>query len=148
AFERAAEDRDDTNGQWPVTIVALRNAMDNFYDKNQVGTKVTMGGLVGSPILRYLSGPPDVDVAIYIRPDLLAGKCSVELWDDNSQLVKQIPGCPSLDIPLTIKAGIYRLLVESDHITATPYRSPSKFLNQRAATWPHDLTSRVAAGVS
>jgi Caspase domain len=145
AFERGAEDPDDSQGQpvWPVTSITIKTALDYFYAKHKVGTQINSGGMVGAPVLRYLPAPPDVDVGIHIRPELLAGNCAVELYDDDDRTVNKIANCPTLDIELTIKAGIYRLLVHSQRINQSPYRSKNKWLNQRTALWSHNLTSRI-----
>lgn len=145
AFERGAEDLDDSSDPpvWPITSMTLKTALDRFYAKNNVGTPVNPGGMVGAPILRNLTEPPDVDVGIYIRPDLLAGNCEVELCDDNGVPVRQFPGCTSMKIELTVKAGIYRLIVKSQRIKDNLYRSKSRPLNQRMPIWPHDLTTWI-----
>jgi len=148
AFARGAEDPDDSTAppRWPVTSLGMKTALDRFYLKNKVGTQVYPGGMVGAPILLYLAQPPDVDIGIVIRPDLLAGNCDVEVCDDDGQVVTRIAPCPSPSVGVTIKAGIYRLRLHSQRITDSPYRSKSKSLNQRTADWPHDLTSRIPAG--
>jgi Caspase domain len=154
AFERGAEEPDDSNGPtvWPVTSMTMKTALDIFYAKNKVGTQVNPGGMVGAPVLRYLPAPPDVDVKIYIRPEVLAGHYFLELCDDDDKTVNRITECPSASVEITIKAGIYRLLVHSDRITPSPYPSKRKSLAQSklailgATPWPLDLTPSIPAG--
>ncbi|MEA2863507.1 MAG: hypothetical protein QOC84_1463, partial [Bradyrhizobium sp.] len=151
ALDNAAEDPDDSNDGppvWPVTSTTLKTALDNFYARHKVGTRVTPGGWQGAPILRYLPGPPDVDVEIFLRPDLLTGDGKIVLCDDDWVPLHEIAPCPTIPIQRRIKAGIYRLSFESPRITASPYKSKSKALSQRAAVWPHDLSSRFRPGDS
>ena len=57
ALQRAAEEPDEITGLWPVTASTIKNALDFYYTKNELGTLVTMGSLVGSPVIRYLPRP-------------------------------------------------------------------------------------------
>lgn len=144
AFESGADDADRSSNPptWPVTSVTMKTALDRFYTKHKLGT-IYPGGWVGAPVLRYLKAAPDVDVDINISPVLLAGNCDVALCDDDGLTVKQYPACATLQIQLTVKAGIYRLIVKSPRITGSQWRSPSQPLNQRTPILPADLTTCV-----
>jgi hypothetical protein len=146
AFESGADDPDPSSNPqtWPVTSVTMKTALDRFYTKHGLGT-VYPGGWVGAPVLRYLKAAPDVNVDIHIVPDLLAGDCDVELCDDDGNTVKKFSACPAMKFELTVKAGIYRLIVKSPRIKGTLYSSKSTPLNQRTpiSFWLNDLTTSI-----
>ena len=49
-----------------------------------------MGSLVGSPVIRHLAGPPDVDISVEVQPGDLGLPCTIGVLDENSIA---IPGC-------------------------------------------------------
>ncbi|HEV7409517.1 MAG TPA: caspase family protein [Bradyrhizobium sp.] len=145
ALERGAEEAVELDGNtvWPITPLTIKTAVDLYYRKHQLGD-VKLGGIVGEPVIRYLPGPPDVDISVIVTPDALGTPppCSVSLFDDNGVAV---PACsPTLktQFETTVKAGIYRISVDSAQLKASPYRSPSKFLTQKGPRpWLHNVTS-------
>jgi hypothetical protein len=144
ALDRAAENPEDAEGggtRWPVTSLTIKTALDRYYDRVGLTTKVIPGGLVGEPVLRYLNSAPDVDLAIHIGPDLLAGNCSVSLCDGENDTVSKYAPCAQMDLQLTVKAGAYRLLVDSGHLRPNSWRSKLEWITQKyKSPWRHDLT--------
>ena len=49
---------------WPVTSLTIKTALDLYYKKHNLGD-VKLGGVVGLPIIRYLSDP-DVDISVQL----------------------------------------------------------------------------------
>jgi len=147
ALQRAAEEPTDVNGSavWPITMLTIKTALDWYYTKHQLGTQVKIGGVVGSPVIRYLPDPPDVDVSLQVRPDSLGEPCCVWVCDDNG-IATAVPRRDDKDnktqFGATVKAGIYQVQVDSARLTSNPYRSQRKFITQRVQwPWPHNLAS-------
>ncbi|KRR10638.1 hypothetical protein CQ12_19410 [Bradyrhizobium jicamae] len=140
AFERGAEEPDEVTGQWPVTATTIKNALDFYYTKNNLGTLVTMGSLVGSPVIRYLAGPPDVDVTVEVQPDSLGLPRTIGVLDENND---PIAGCnpgAKTTFNLTVKAGVYRVQVDSGRLTSSPFRSRLRaFMKPTLVPWTHNL---------
>jgi hypothetical protein len=144
ALQRAAEDPVDVNGStvWPITSLTIKTALDSYYAKHNLGTKVKMGGVVGLPVIRYLPGAPDVDISIEVQPDSLGNPCGVWLYDDNDKPVPQCDPTEKTQFETTVKAGIYRVQVESRLLKSSPYRSQRKFVTQRGPwPWLHNLAT-------
>jgi hypothetical protein len=142
ALRRAAEDPAEENGNtvWPVTSLTIKTALDSYYAKHNLGTKVKVGGVVGLPIIRYLPGPPDVDISVQVQPDSLGNPYGVWLYDDNDGAVPQCDPTERTQFEITVKAGIYRVQVESTRLKSSPYRSQRKFITQRGPwPWLHNL---------
>lgn len=140
AFKRAAEEADEDTGRWPVTATTIKNALDFYYTKNELGTLVTMGSLVGSPVIRYLPGPPDVDLSIVVQPDDLGIPCSIEVIDEsNSVVARKQPGRQNFDC--TVGAGLHRLQVNAALLASNPYTSPRRLsVKPSLKAWTHNLT--------
>jgi hypothetical protein len=144
AFERGAEDPEDvpTGGtQWPVTSITMKNSLDAFYDSNKLGTNVTLSSLVGLPVLRYLSDPPQVACRILVDPQRMNGNCKIMLCDDGD-----IPAAGNwpqtmMEFEVTVKAGLYRVLVDSNLLKTTPYKTKLKWITQKVRSWPLSLDS-------
>ena len=146
ALDNAAEDPDDSTGPtlWPITSMTIKTALDAYYAKKMLGTKVKMGGIVGQPVLRYLNQPPAVDISIHVQPENVGTPCDVWLYDDNNVLASQCnaiaPQGPGLSFETTVKAGFYRVQIVSDRLQSSPYRSGQKFVTQRGPwPWLHNL---------
>jgi hypothetical protein len=145
ALQRAAEDPQDDPASgtvWPITSLTIRTSLDSYYAKYNLGTKVKMGGVVGQPVIRYLPGPPDVEISVQVQPDSLGNPCRVWLYDESGAAM---PGyCPTdkTQFETTVKAGIYRVQVDSPRLQSSPYRSKGKFATQRGPwPWLHNLAS-------
>jgi hypothetical protein len=139
ALQRAAEEPDDATGQWPVTTLTMKSSLDFYYTKHQLGTLVKMGSIVGSPVIRFLAGPPDVDISIEVQPDSLGTPLGIGLLDENNVAV---PGNPAakMKFELTVKAGFYRVQVDSLRLASSPYRSQLKFVTRATLKpWTHNL---------
>lgn len=96
ALERGAEEAVELNGNtvWPVTPLTIKTAVDLYYSKHKLGD-VKLGGIVGQPVIRYLAGPPDVDISVVVRPpDGLGNPCGVFLFDDNGV---PVPDCNPIE---------------------------------------------------
>jgi Caspase domain len=144
ALQRAAEEPEEVDGLgtvWPVTSLTVMNALNRYYAANKLGTKPKMGSIVGSPILRYLPGPPDVDLAVEVRPENLGAPCGIGVLDENNVAIPNCNPAAMTKFGLTVKAGIYRVQVDSGKLQASPYRSPLKLITQKAPQpWLHNLT--------
>lgn len=147
ALERAADDtQQDSSGAtlWPVTALAIRTSLDAYYDYHGLGTKVKMGGIVGLPVLRYLPGPPDVDILVEVHPGDLGTPFEVWLYDDNNTPVPHYNPIGKSSFAGTVKAGIYRVQVDSARLNGTSYRSASKFITQKGPwPWLHNITGLI-----
>lgn len=140
----ADETRQDPNGNilWPVTSLAIKTALDMYYEKNQLGTKVKIGGFSGSPVLRFLPGPPSVDISVRIRPDDIGVPFGVWLFDDNNNAVPNYNPINKTDFTGTVTAGMYRVQVDCARLNASPYRSGSMFITQKGPwPWLHNLSN-------
>jgi hypothetical protein len=142
ALQRAAEEPDEVTGQWPVTAVTIRNALDLYYTKNQLGTLVKMGSIVGSPVIRNLAGPPDIDIAVEVQPDSLGIPLAIDVFDENNLAVAGGNSSGNTKFGLTVKAGVYRVQVVSGRLLSNPYRSPLRpFMKPTLKPWTHNLAS-------
>lgn len=138
ALQRAAEDPvDDPAGGalWPITSLTMKTALDLYYAKHNLGTKVKVGGVVGLPVIRYLPGPPDVDISVQVQPSSLGNPCGVWVYDESDTAVPQANPTDKTQFEITVKAGIYRLQIDAAHLATNPYRSARKFITQRGP-WP------------
>lgn len=142
AFERGAEEPDEVTGEWAVTAPTIKNALDYYYIKHELGTLVTPGSLVGSPVIRYLPGPPDVDICVEVQPDTLAAPYGFEVLDQNKAAVARFNPAEKTKFGLTVKAGFYLLQVDSARLTANPFRSPGRpFMRSSVKPWTHNLVA-------
>jgi hypothetical protein len=126
AFERGAEDPEDipTGGtQWPVTSITIKNSLDAFYERNKLGTNVTLSSLVGLPVLRYLNNPPDVECKIRINPQRMNGTCRVTVYDYVDTPAAGVWPQTNTEFEVTVKAGFYKVWVVSNLLEANPYTS-------------------------
>lgn len=145
AFERAAEEPVELDGPgtvWPVTAHTIKTAVNLYYDRNKLGTKVKMDNYIGEPIIRYLGAPPDVDLSVLIQPGQL--NCLSILLDDNNN--NALPGSApftttEFDVP--IKAGGYRIEIDSARLKTSPYKSALKWVNQKSSPWRHNLSAAL-----
>jgi len=149
ALQRAAEDpEDDPAGGaaavWPITSLTLKTALDLYYAKHKLGTKVQLGGVIGLPVIRYLPGPPDVDISVEVRPDALGNPCNVWVYDNRGTGVPPCTPTTQTKFDMTVKAGIYSVQVDSGRLHNPPYRSDPKYITQRG-TWPwvHNLVPHL-----
>jgi hypothetical protein len=144
AFERAAENPQETSGGtvWPVTSLTIKNALDMYYKKHQLG-QVKLGGVVGLPVIRYLTAPPEVDISVEVRPPCLEASGEIWLLDETDTAVAGCDPTTKTQFEVTAKAGIYRLQVESE-LLVRAYRSKRAFITQSGPKpWMHDLTSSM-----
>ena len=150
ALNVAAEDPDDSQGAtlWPITSMTIKNALDAYYVKQKLGTRVKIGGVVGEPVIRYLDQPPPVDISILVQPNTFGTPCDVALFDDNNAMASQCNTAAPLGAGLvfeaTVKAGFYRVQIASDRLKQNPYRSNQKFVTQRGPwPWLHNLAQII-----
>lgn len=150
ALDVAAEDPDDSQGPtlWPITSLTIKNALDAYYRKQNLGTKVKMGGVVGQPVIRYLDQPPPVDVSIQVQPGNHITPCNILLFDDNNVPASQFDAAAAqaagLSFEATVRAGFYRVQIASDRLQMNPYRSNQKFVTQRGPwPWLHNLAAII-----
>jgi Caspase domain len=142
ALNRGAEEPDEETGQWPVTATTIKNALDFYYTKNNLGTLVTMGSLVGSPVIRYLAGPPDIDISVEVQPDSLGLPCAIGVLDQNNAAVAGCNPGAKTKFGLTVQAGVYRVEVNAGRLTSNPFRSaPRPFMKPTLKPWTHNLAS-------
>jgi hypothetical protein len=144
AFERGAEDPEDvsTGGtRWPVTSITIKNSLDAFYERNKLGTNVTLSSLVGLPVLRYLSDPPDVECKIRIDPQRINGTCKVTVYDDVDAPAAGVWPQTKTEFEVKMKAGFYKVWVDSNLLGANPYKSKPRWITQKVKSWPHSLGS-------
>jgi hypothetical protein len=142
ALERGAEEPEQVGGNtvWPITSITIQTALDAYYAKHKLGTNVKMGGVVGRPVIRYLSGPPDVELCVQIQPDSLASPYGVWLLDENGNAVPPCNPINRTQIEIVVKAGIYRVQVDSMQLKSSPYCSTQRFITQRVPRpWQHNL---------
>jgi caspase domain-containing protein len=141
AFEQAAEEPVEIDGLgtvWPVTAQTIKTAVNLYYDRNKLGTKVKMDNYIGEPIIRYLGAPPDVKLSILIQPGQL--DCSSTLLDDsnNNALPASAPFVTT-EFDVTIKAGGYKMEIGSARLKTSPYKSALRWINQKSSPWRHNL---------
>lgn len=143
AFDRAAEDpiEDGTgNTVWPVTSLTVKNYLDYYYDKFNLGTRVTLSGIVGNPVLRNLPDPPSVDMSIEVQPEAVGNGYNLWLLDGNDTPTPPCTPAAVKRIDVTIPAGIYRVKVDAGLLKVNPYRSAPKWITQKVAgPWRLDL---------
>lgn len=146
ALERGSEDPEDDGAggtRWPVTSLSIKTALDLYYAKHRLGTKVKMGGVVGSPVIRHLARPPLVDLAVQVQPSTLVAPCDVLLHDDNDVAMPQCNPGQLTAFETTVRAGIYRVLVSAAQLRS-PYKSQRKFITQRGPhPWLHDVRTLI-----
>ena len=145
ALERAAEEPDEVTGQWPVTASTIKNALDFYYIKNELGTLVTMGSHSASPVIRYLAGPPNIDISVEIQPDSLGLPCTIGVLDENNVAIAGCNPAATTKFDLTVKAGFYRVEVNSGRLTSNPFRSQLRpFMKPTLKPWTHNLVPLLA----
>ena len=72
----------------------------------------------------------------------MAAPFGVWLYDDNNNAVPNYNPINKTAFDGTVKAGVYRVQVDSTLLNASPYRSPSKFITQKGPwPWLHNLSS-------
>jgi hypothetical protein len=122
-----------------VTASTIKIALDFYYTKNELGTLVTMGSLVGSPVIRYLPGPPDIDISVEVQPDGLGLPCTIGVLDHNHVAIAGNPDAKT-KFNLTVKAGVYLLEVNAGRLKSNPFRSQLRpFMKPPLKPWMHDL---------
>ena len=135
----AAEEPDPVTGLWGVTPQTLKNSLDFYYAKKQLGTQVKLGSFSGSPIIRHLPGPPDVEISVEILPATLSAPYAVSVCDlINASAAVAAPTATKFDF--TMKVGFYRLQIDTDHLQSSPYRAGRQILRSMVRPWTHDLT--------
>ena len=140
ALERAAEEPDEVTGEWPVTATTIKNALDFYYIKNELGTLVTMGSLVGSPVIRYLAGPPDMDISVEVQPENLGLPCTIGVLDQNKIAIAGCNPGAKAKFSLAVKAGFYQVEVNAGRLMSNPFRSqPRPFMKPPLKPWTHNL---------
>ena len=145
ALQRAAEEPDEITGEWPVTASTIKNALDFYYTKNELGTLVTMGSLVGSPVIRYLPGPPDIDISVEVQPDGLGLPCTIGVLDHNLVAIAGNADAKT-KFNLTVKAGVYLLEVNAGRLKSNPFRSQLRpFMKPPLKPWTHDLVKLLGS---
>jgi caspase domain-containing protein len=147
AFERGAEDPEDepTGGtRWPVTSLTIKNSLDGFYESNKLGTNVTLSSLVGLPVLRYLNDPPQVACKILVDPQRMNGTCKISVYDDVDMPAAGDWPQTKTEFDVTVKAGLYKICVDSNLLRTSPYKSKLKWITQKVKSWPHSLDSLLA----
>jgi hypothetical protein len=143
-FERGAEDPEDvpTGGtQWPVTSVTIKNSLDAFYDGNKLGTNVTLSSLVGLPVLRYLTDPPEVACRILVDPQRINGTCKITVCDDGDMPAAGDWPQTKTEFEVTVRAGLYKVLVDSKLLKTSPYKTKLRWITQKVRSWPLSLDS-------
>ena len=143
AFLHGADESMDLNGRsvWPVTSVTIARSLELYYQNKKLGGFSGGGGVMGTPVFRYLADPPDVDIAVQIQPDKLSEKCGIEIHDENGGPVGCCGPTAESQYETIVKAGIYRIELESGLLTSSPYRSELKYLTQKVFwPWKHNLT--------
>jgi hypothetical protein len=145
ALQRAAEEPDQDlagNTFWPITSLTIKNALDLYYAKHKLGTNVKMGGVVGLPVIRKLPGPPEVEISVQVQPDSLGNPYGIWLYDDGNIAVPQCNPTQQTQFEITVKAGLYRVQVDSPRLQSNPYRSQLRFITQRVPRpWLHNIES-------
>lgn len=140
AFIRAAEEPDEVTGQWPVTATTIKNSLDFYYTRNKLGTLVTVGSFVGSPVIRYLAGPPDIDISVEVKPDDLGLPCTIGVLDENNVTPAGCNPGAKTKFDLTVKAGIYRVEVNAGRLISNPFCSSRRtFMKPPQMPWTHNL---------
>jgi hypothetical protein len=148
AFERGAEDPEDVPAggtRWPVTSVTIKNSLDAFYDRNKLGTNVTLSSLVGLPVLRYLNDAPDVACKICVDPQRMNGTCRITVCDDVDAPAAGIGPQTTTEFDFVVKAGFYKVSVDSSLLRTNPYKSKLKWITQKVKSWPHSLDSLLVS---
>jgi caspase domain-containing protein len=143
AWLRGADEAMDLNGSsvWPVTSVTIARALELYYQKNKLGVFKGGGGVMGSPIFRYLASPPDVDISVQLQPGNLNHACGIEIRDPGGAPVGSCGPTAGGQYETTVKAGIYSLRLDSPLLTTPPYKSDPKYLSQKVFwPWTHNLT--------
>ena len=141
ALQRGADESVDLNGSivWPVTPITIKTAIDLYYKKNKLGD-VKVGGVIGAPVIRYLSDPPDVDISVQIQPGSLGTQCGIELFDETGAITQSCAPTAKPQFEATVKAGIYWVQLDSALLKSTPYKSSLKYLTQKVPwPWTHNL---------
>lgn len=144
AFERGAEDPEELPAgrtRWPVTSVTIKNSLDVFYDKYKLGSNVTLSSLVGLPVLRYLDDPPQVACKILVDPQRMNGSCRITVCDDVDAPAAGVWPQTSTEFEVMVKAGLYKVWVDSTLLRTNPYKSKLKWITQKVKSWPHPLDS-------
>jgi hypothetical protein len=144
ALQSAAEEQDEVTGQWPVTAATIKNSLDFYYTKHELGTLVTMGSHSGSPVIRYLADSPNIDMSIEVQPDARLGlpRC-IFVVDANDVPVAGCNPDGKTKFDVNVKAGFYRVKVDSGSLALNnPYRSqPRLSVKPTLRPWTHNLAS-------
>jgi hypothetical protein len=147
ALRDAAENpQPDANGAvvWPITSLTIKTALDAYYDEHELGTKVKLGGVVGTPVIRNLPNPPDVKMIVEVKPENLGPPFGLWIFDEADQPLPQFGPTNEKRVNTTVKAGLYRVRVESDRLQASPYSSRFMFVTQKGPwPWLHNLSNRL-----
>jgi hypothetical protein len=140
-LDRAAEEADEVTELWGVTTLTLKNSLDLYYTRNNLGTLVKLGSIVGSPVIRILPGPPDVDISVEVQPDNLNPPRTIVVLDETNAPIAGVNPAAATRFDLTVKPGSYRVQVDSDRLKSSPYQSPRRlFMKPTLKPWTHNLT--------
>jgi hypothetical protein len=145
ALDNGAEDPVDPDGNgpvWPVTAHTIKTAINLSYQRAKLGTMVKMDAYVGEPVIRNLVAPPEVDLAILVRPDKL--QYAIMLMDESDNPVPGLAPFNKAAFDVKIKAGFYKVEVACDRLHSNPFRSKLRFINQKASPWSHNLGPSLA----
>src|SRR4029434_3865395 len=96
---------------WPVTSLTIKTALDAYYDEHELGTKVKLGGVVWTPLIRNLPDPPDVNMSVEVKPDNLGPPFDLWIFDETDQPLPEFGPTKQKRVNTTVKAGIYKVRV-------------------------------------
>lgn len=145
AFGNGAEDPVDPDGTgavWPVTAHTIKTAINLSYHRAKLGTLVKMDAYVGEPVIRNLVVPPEIDLAVLIKPEQL--QCTTVFMDERDNPVPDVAPSDKTAFDVKIKAGLYKVQVTCERLRANPFRSKLKWINQKASPWGHNLGPDLA----
>ena len=144
ALQRGVDERQEVNGrfQWPITFSSIKLVLDTYYKKHNLGNSMYIGGASGRPVIRCLHEAPDIDICVRLVPGSEIDPCGVRLIDENDAAFPPQNPINKTQFEITLKAGFYKVQVDSAHLTSNRYRSALRRVDQGMEwPWTHQLSS-------
>lgn len=126
-------------GGYPVRFRTLKDACDTYCRREQLPLITESGPSGEDAILCWLDHPPEIDVAIELRPVGLGPLRTIKLVDEDSKkefgTVVDASGLHRTKLP----TGIYRATVTAKAPGVPPYERPMVINRAQDAPWPLEV---------
>lgn len=128
-------------GGYPVRFRSLKEACDRFCRRERLPPITESGPIGEDAILCWRDQPPEIDVAIELRPAGLGPLRAIELVDEDTKKRFQTVVDPFGLHRTKLPAGIYRATVSAEGAGVPPYERLMVINRAQEAPWPLEVPS-------